>query len=570
MNPLDADITNHDNYIMGIPYGHRNKNKFRYMKDVSLTIVVFFLISTFASSQYVSTVTVPDKTVPKITSQNDSSFRYASGISERTLRDHLKIIASDSFEGRETGQKGIALASAYLQKIIGNLGLLPVPETKKFYQDVNFTFSKWKESNLYVNKERFRLLWDYIMITSNNQSMPEIKASEVIFAGYGIDESKYSDYKKINVKDQIIMINKGEPIDHKGNSIVTGKAEPSVWAMDMNKKLQVAKSKGAKLVLIIEDDIKKLLEDNRRELLSGSMELGNHLNKTFNTANHIYISSTIAKAIIGKNENKVLNAREKYSKGKPESVTLKTEVVINMTKDISLLEGQNVFGFIKGKTKPEEYVIASAHYDHLGKRGDEIFNGANDNGSGTVTLLELAQSCQQAVMEGNPPQRSIVFLWFCGEEKGLLGSKYYSENPVFPLAKTVADINIDMVGRVDEKYKDNPDYIYVIGSDRLSTDLHKINESVNQKYTQLTLDYTYNDDADPNRYYFRSDHYNFAAKGVPAIFYFNGTHEDYHRTTDDIEKINFEAMANTGKLIFHTLWELANRMDRIVVDGEIK
>ncbi|MBL0100218.1 MAG: M28 family peptidase [Saprospiraceae bacterium] len=160
----------------------------------------------------------------------------------------------------------------------------------------------------------------------------------------------------------------------------------------------------------------------------------------------------------------------------------------------------------------------------------------------------------------------MVFIWFCGEEKGLLGSKYYSENPIFPLEKTVVDINVDMVGRSDEKYKDNPDYIYVIGSDRLSTDLHKVNEDVNQKYTQLTLDYTYNNEDDPNQFYYRSDHYNFARLGIPSIFYFSGTHEDYHRTSDDVDKINFDKMANVGKLIFHTMWEIANRKDGIVPD----
>ncbi len=536
------------------------------MKYFILSILMVFMTHTRGFTQYISSITVPDTSIAKVTDPYDSSYRYASGISPGTLRDHLKIIASDSLEGRETGQKGIKIASEYLQKNIRNLGLLPVPETKQYYQNVAFTFSKWKESNLYVDKERFQFLWDYIMITSNNQQMPDIKASQVVFMGYGIDDNIYSDYKKNNVKDQIIMINKGEPSDKNGKSIITGKEELSEWSSDINRKLKVAKLKGVKLVLIIEDDIKKVSENNRSELLSGNMELGNHLNKSINTANHIFISSTVAKAIIGKNEDKILKAREKYAKGKPESITLKTDISINMSKEVSLLEGQNVIGYIKGNTKPDEYVIVSAHYDHLGKRGDEIFNGANDNGSGTVTLLEMAQACQQAVMEGNPPQRSIVFLWVCGEEKGLLGSKYYSENPIFALEKTVANINIDMVGRIDEKYRDNPDYIYIIGSDRLSTDLHKINESVNQKYTQLTLDYTYNDTADPNRYYERSDHYNFALKGIPAIFYFNGTHEDYHRTTDDIEKISFEAMANTGKLIFHTLWELANRNDRIVID----
>ena len=153
-----------------------------------------------------------------------------------------------------------------------------------------------------------------------------------------------------------------------------------------------------------------------------------------------------------------------------------------------------------------------------------------------------------------------------GEEKGLLGSQYYVEYPLFPLEQTVANVNVDMVGRVDEKYADNPNYIYVIGSDRLSTELHEINENANKNYTNLVLDYTYNAEDDPNRYYYRSDHYNFAERGIPAIFYFNGTHADYHRATDTVEKINFEKMAKIGQLIFHTTWELANREKRIVVD----
>ena len=237
---------------------------------------------------------------------------------------------------------------------------------------------------------------------------------------------------------------------------------------------------------------------------------------------------------------------------------------------MTTLKGNNVAGMVKGNEKPEEVIVVSAHYDHLGKRGDDIYNGADDNGSGTSTVLELAEAFALAKEQGLRTKRSVLFLLVTGEEKGLLGSKYYSENPLFPIENTIANVNVDMVGRVDSKYQDNPDYIYVIGSDRLSSDLHQVNESMNQKYCNLTLDYTYNSESDPNRYYYRSDHYNFAKKGVPAIFYFNGTHADYHRHTDTVEKINFEKMEKVGKLIFHTIWELADREERIVVDGEIK
>lgn len=545
-------------------------NLLHHMKNKIFAAILIVFIGGNVAGQYISTVTVPDKNIPKITNPKDLSFRYASEISASSLRDHLRILASDSLEGRETGQKGMELAADYISKQLRNLGLNPSISTGDYYQPVAFTYSKWKNSEMYVRGNRYRLLWDFIAMPEVNNSNTIISDQEVIFLGYGIDSEIYSDYKKTDVKGKIIMINKGEPLDKKGLSIITKTEEQSDWTVDINKKLIAAKEKGVKLVLIIEDDIKKLLEENRRKLLSPNLQLGKRAENELRTADHVYISSTVAKAIIGDQENKILKAREKYAKGKAESVKLPIDFSINMSKDINILEGKNVIGYIQGKSKPNEYIIVSAHYDHLGKRGDEVFNGANDNGSGSSTMLELAQSCQQAVLEGNAPERSIVFLWFCGEEKGLLGSHYYTENPVFPLQNTVVNINVDMVGRTDDKYKDNPEYIYIIGSDRLSSDLHSISEDVNKKYTQLTLDYTYNSEDDPNKYYYRSDHYNFAKNGIPAIFYFNGTHEDYHRTTDDVEKINFDAMENVGKLIFHTLFELANRPQRIKVDGVVK
>ena len=241
-----------------------------------------------------------------------------------------------------------------------------------------------------------------------------------------------------------------------------------------------------------------------------------------------------------------------------------------LPEKLKATQGENVLGFIKGSEKPNEYVVITAHYDHEGIKNGQIYNGADDNGSGTTTVLEIAEALAISKNMGQSPRRSVLCLLVTGEEKGLLGSYYYSENPVFDLDKTVADVNIDMVGRVDKKYEDNPNYIYVIGSDRLSTDLHKINENANNTYAGLTLDYKYNDEKDPNRYYFRSDHYNFARLGIPSIFFFNGVHEDYHQPGDTVDKINFDKMQNVGRLIFHTIWDLANRNDRIVVDGKVK
>lgn len=227
---------------------------------------------------------------------------------------------------------------------------------------------------------------------------------------------------------------------------------------------------------------------------------------------------------------------------------------------------ENIMAYIEGDGSTDELLVISAHYDHLGKEDTKVYNGADDDGSGTVAVLEIANAFKLAINDGYQLKRGILFLHFSGEEKGLLGSNYYSANPVFPLDNTVTNLNIDMVGRVDDAHKNNPEYVYLIGSDRLSTDLHQISEEMNQKYVQLDLDYKYNALDDPNRFYYRSDHFNFAKYDIPVIFYFNGTHEDYHKPTDTAEKINYDILAKRAQLVFYTAWYIANRPKRPFVD----
>lgn len=233
-------------------------------------------------------------------------------------------------------------------------------------------------------------------------------------------------------------------------------------------------------------------------------------------------------------------------------------------------DSENIWAFIEGSEKPEEILVISAHYDHVGMKNGEVYNGADDDGSGTVALLELAAAFQKAKKEGNGPKRSILFLHVTGEEHGLHGSRFYAENPLFPLANTIANINIDMIGRRGYGKEANDNYVYVIGSDRLSTDLHKLSEAANTKYIGMELDYKYNDLSDPNRFYYRSDHYNFAKKGIPAIFYFNGVHDDYHKPTDTPDKIDYPLLAKRAQLAFAVAWELANAADRPKVDKDGK
>ena len=243
-----------------------------------------------------------------------------------------------------------------------------------------------------------------------------------------------------------------------------------------------------------------------------------------------------------------------------------------MNKDSgeNLPDSANIWAFIEGSEKPNEIVVVSAHYDHVGIKNGEVYNGADDDGSGTVSLLEIAQAFEKAKKEGHGPKRSILILHMTGEEHGLYGSEYYSENPLFPIANTVADVNIDMIGRRDDLHKDSNNYVYLIGSDYLSTDLFNICEAVNTKYTHLNLDYKFNDRKDPNRFYYRSDHYNFAKHGIPVVFLFNGVHADYHKASDEVDKIEFDALTKRAQLGFSITWELANRDARIIVDKDGK
>lgn len=230
-----------------------------------------------------------------------------------------------------------------------------------------------------------------------------------------------------------------------------------------------------------------------------------------------------------------------------------------------LPDSENILAFIEGSEKPEEIVVISAHYDHVGTKNGVVYNGADDDGSGTVAVMQIAKAFQEAKKAGKGPKRSILFLHVTGEEHGLFGSDYYTSNPVFPLANTVVDLNIDMIGRDDVENR-GKQYVYVIGSEMLSSQLKVINEEANKKTNNLELNYKYDDPADQEQLYYRSDHYNFAKNNVPVAFFFDGIHEDYHKPGDDPEKIDYPLLEKRTQLVFATAWEIANRAERIVVD----
>ncbi len=493
---------------------------------------------------------------------------FAENITAEGLKEFLTVLASDEYEGRETGQPGQAKAADYIANKFKSFGIPAKGENGTYFQEISFYNEKWTSIMLNANGKQYRHLKDFYSFPGANKNRLKFNTKKLYFLGYGVDDAKYSDYKGKNFKGKTVMIYSGEPKSPNGNYLVSGTAEPSKWSTDFSNKIAAARKHGVETLLIIDPELQKNIADNRVKILGGRTIMGKP-DEMKNRVNHLFISPTMAKSIIGKKMKKVVAAREKINgKGKAKKVKLKSKMEIRQKIDDSNLIGSNVVGFVEGSDPAvkNEMVIVTAHYDHLGVRGESIFNGADDNGSGTSTVMGVAQAMMKAKKAGYGPRRSVLFMLVSGEEKGLLGSQYYVNHPMFPLADAVANINVDMVGRVDKKYEENPNYIYVIGSDRLSMGLHNTNEEMNSKYTNLVLDYTYNAEDDPNRYYYRSDHYNFAEKGIPAVFFFNGTHPDYHRPTDTIEKINFSKMAKIGQLVYHTAFELADKEQRIKVD----
>lgn len=493
----------------------------------------------------------------------------AKTITPEDLRAHLSVLSADDMEGRETGEPGQKKAAAYLQKQFAELGLPAIGEEDGYFQTIRFSRQRWEEIDLQLDGESLRHLWEYASAPSMNADRETTEIQSLTFLGYGIDDAAYSDYQDADVKGKHLLILAGEPKDKNNNYLVSKSGLASDWGNNLERKLAVAYDKGAATVFVIDPEFKNNVRTIRRESLDGRMKMVEQLEAERKIANSVILTPKLAQKIMGDSYKKIIKARKKLAKsGKLKPVDVMTNLRLTQKKSVRELKGENVLGYLEG-TDPElksEVLVISAHYDHIGRRGDAIFNGADDNGSGTSTVLEVAEAFVTAKKQGLGPRRSVLFLLVSGEEKGLLGSEYYASHPIFPLESTIADINVDMVGRVDEKHADNPEYIYVIGSDRLSTELHDINEAANLEYTQLELDYTYNAEDDPNRYYYRSDHYNFAEKGIPSIFYFNGTHADYHQDTDTIEKINFEKMAKIGQLVFHTAWQLSNQDRRIQVN----
>ncbi len=490
---------------------------------------------------------------------------FANTITSEELKQHLTVLASDEYEGRETAMAGQKKAAQYLADYYKNMGIAPTVNGS-YFQQYNLKKESFVKSTATLNNETYKFIDDFYCWGS---TWTELDATEIVFVGYGIADDAWNDYGKVDVKGKVVMCLSGEPYDATGKSLITGTEATSDWAQDYGIKQETAALKGAKGMLVVNMNYEKTMQRVRYWLENASMRLDKPKTAAEEASYPmLFITPEFASKILGPKNKTIEQLQAKIiKKKKSKPIKISTNLKFHMEAEVERLLAENVLCFIEGtddKLK-NEVIVISAHYDHIGIVKGEINNGADDDGSGTVTTLELAEAFLEAKKNGFGTRRSILILNVSGEEKGLLGSEWYSDFPIYPLANTVCNLNIDMIGRKDDAHED-PRYVYLIGSDKLSTDLHKISENCNSKYTNLVLDYTYNDPEDPNRFYYRSDHYNFAKHNIPVIFYFSGVHEDYHKPGDDVEKILFDKMETIAKLVFHTAWDVANRDEKLKVD----
>ncbi|MFK8058399.1 MAG: M28 family peptidase [Saprospiraceae bacterium] len=492
-----------------------------------------------------------------------SGLKWAETITAEELRVHAYILASDSLQGRETGTEGQYKAAKYLAQEMSKLGLPRVGNEYSYEQRIAFERSSWDMVRFSIAGKSYRHLRDFYGFPAEANDVAS-DYSEVMFLGYGIETEGYSDFKNAgDLRGKVVIILDGEPFDKKGISQVTGTADTSNWSRELSLKRAAAAQRGVEVLLVVKSEIQAEIAEVRSKIIDNSLKLGDP-NKVANTTlpTVLHISPKLFRELIGKNTKQVIKARKRMAKkGVSKSTPLPTQLDLELKPRKFVLTGSNVLGYIRGRDPKlaDEIVVVSAHYDHLGMRNDNVFNGADDNASGTSTVLEITQALAAAAAKGEGPRRSVLTLFVSGEEKGLLGSEFYAANPVFPLANTVADINIDMIGRYDEEHADSSAYIYVIGAGRISPDLDATTRAINDQYAKLELDYTFDALDDPNRFYYRSDHYNFAKNGVPSVFFFSGVHEDYHRITDTPDKLDYNKMEIVGRNAFLIAWNLANR-----------
>lgn len=464
--------------------------------------------------------------------QIDIAKKYSSYINEEDLKKNLTILASDEYLGRETGKQGQKMTAEFLSAYFKRLGCAFAPGMTSYEQHFDVIEST-PGGTLSLNNVPLNFKTDFIYYGCKS------KTSLNNLPVYSVEQ-----LAKVEKKPCYVI--------------------HVLQSMEVRKEVSVLKKelpKHVKGIILVSENYDTLYEYLEHYVTTKTMVLADEKKKEEFPILFVKKSSL---EVLKKKSNGFLTGKGKVMKFSKPVFTLNAQLNTKEEK----LSSSNVLAYIEGSDPvlSKEVVIITAHYDHIGVDHGVVYNGADDDGTGTVALLELAEAFMEARKNGQGPKRSILIMPVSGEEKGLLGSDYYSSHPIIPLENTVADLNIDMIGRNDIGHEKDTNYIYIIGSNMLSNDLHDANERMNAKYTQLKLDYKFNSLSDPNQFYYRSDHYNFAKHNIPVIFYFSGVHEDYHQPTDDVEKIIFSKAEKVARLVFFTAWEISDASKRITLN----
>ncbi len=505
-----------------------------------------------------------------ITPPSASIYDFDKTITMEGLKSDLTIIASDEFEGRETGEEGIRKATDYITKRYEAMGLTPVGDNGTFEQSYDLNSPVVDGYNFILTDSE----GNYVSETSLNKQekgdfVPLIGGSDnvsgkIIFAGLGMSNDEANHLPEV-VADKWIMIILDRELTNQSaiRSLLNRGAAGVLLVMDHNEP---------------EGFMTSAEQVQSRLGRGGSLSLAYLQGRSGSTPAWNRINPELAAQLLEKESVEELAQMGIDIKANPGAFipgelefTLSHKAMVEQ----NLVKASNIVAFLEGSDPDlkDEVVVLSSHHDHVGigrpdSTGDTIYNGADDDGSGTVGLLNTAQAMVAAAKAGAGPRRSVLFLHVSGEEKGLLGSRYYSDHPIYPIKNTVANVNVDMIGRVDKEHEENKDYIYIIGGEIISSGLDSLLRRANEATVNLDLSKRYNDLEDPNQFYRRSDHWNFGRLGVPFIFFFNGVHADYHRPSDSIEKIEWEAITKRTQLIFTTTAMIANSEQRPEVDNQ--
>lgn len=480
------------------------------------------------------------------------------------IRRDLAALTSDEFRGRGTGDVGYTRAAQYVADQLFALGfhsfntdLRPAAKAEDFFHQVPLI----KEQLISVSLKTGQKSWKYGKDFYTNRTFPtEVLQSDSILY---IEADKLEGVTAARLQNKVLVVwrKKAE----------NGKRATSVREISRNL------SRFAPKAIVVADAefpakpaqiTAAMAEENIR--IDYSKERGDGSSSTAGRAVPMFIVSEKVAAKMWKSAG--LNWQKSWLLAEAErgKKIIASAFSLNAKANVvnTPFEAPNVAGFLPGKKAQEEYIVVSAHLDHLGMHDGKTFYGADDNGSGSSALLEMSRMLFAYREQGLMPDKTIVFLWFTGEEHGLLGSQYFTSFPPVDIESFKVNLNVDMIGRVDKAHQKDTNYVYLIGSDRLSSDLHRKSEEVNTNCCAINLDYTFNEPNDPNRFYQRSDHYNFAKYGIPVIFYFSGVHEDYHKATDTADKINYERIARITNLIFQTAVGLGNMEEPLLIDKQ--